>query len=194
MRIDNAVAVSVLQHPQETRHARGTAIIAQLCLQNYACWIDEDFSAHRGLRDLLRSGSPPLLVYPAPHARPVNTAATDDAEVLLGFHPRRLLFIDANWRKARKIWHATPALHDLPCITLNGVAPSNYRIRKSPSDAHLSTVEAMVASLGWLDRSQDYTPMLDIFDRMIERQIEHMGQSVYRDNYLEKNHETTRVD
>ncbi len=47
----------------------------------------------------------------------------------------------------------------------------------------LSSIEAISACLSWFDRDTDYQPMLRIFEQMIERQIEHMGQSVYQNNY-----------
>ena len=184
MAIDNTLPVYVLQHPDETAHARGTAIIAQLCLQHYQCWVAEDFSSHRELHDLLqRHGDSSLLIYPAAHAE-VLDAGEGRQEFLLSNQPERLIFIDASWRKAKKIWHSTPALQRLACARLQPEQASRYRIRKVPETGYLSTIESIARSLMWLENDQPkYQPLLHIFNRMIERQIDKMGQQTYSQNY-----------
>ena len=182
--IPNAIGVIVLQHPQERSHARGSAIIAELCLQDYQCWVADDFNQHEPLQQLLAEQAEQCaLVFPAAHAQAVDIDHSDRSSTAFSSLPRYLLFIDASWRKAKKIWHTTPALQRLNCIALQTRQTSNYRIRKSPGPGMLSSIEAISACLSWFDRDTDYRPMLRIFEQMIERQIEHMGQSVYQNNY-----------
>jgi DTW domain-containing protein YfiP len=129
-----------------------------------------------------------VLIYPSGQALPLGDwmirHGTEDV-------PRavNLLFIDASWRKARKIWHSSPLLQSLPCIRLAAQAPSGYRIRKVPGDGYLSTIESIVLTLTSLDNTPagKYQPMLDVFNTMIERQIDRMGQHTYRKNYLDNN-------
>lgn len=184
MAIDNPLAVYVLQHPDETDHARGSAIIAQLCLQHYECWVGEDFSRHAGLQQLImQHRDTTMLVYPSQHAWLL--AETDVTEQTLPFIPDRLIFIDASWRKAKKICHATPLLQTLACIKLAPAQGSRYRIRKVPGEGYLSTIEAIAHSLAWLENDRKkYQPLRNIFDEMIERQITKMGQQTYLQNYV----------
>jgi len=187
--IDNPLAVYVLQHPDETRHARGSAIIAQLCLQHYQCWVGEDFSSHAGLQQLLaQHAQTSLLVYPSPDAwllADPQQLAGEYQQQALPFMPQRLIFIDASWRKAKKIWHSTPLLQTLSCVKLAPAQTSRYRIRKVPGEGYLSTIEAIACSLMWLERQQEkYLPLLTLFDAMIDRQINKMGRQTYLQNYV----------
>ena len=185
--IDNALPVYVLQHPDETDHSRGSAIIAHLCLQHYQCWVAEDFSSHPGLHRLLdHHGDGCLLVYPAPHAETLMNAE-DGRRLRKMSDPQCLIFIDANWRKTKKIWHSTPRLQTLAAMRLKLPQPSRYRIRKAPEAAYISTVESIAHSLMWLENDeQKYQPLLNIFDEMIERQIDRMGQHTYMKNYVSR--------
>lgn len=191
--LDNSVNVYVLQHREETAHPRGTAIIAQLCLQNYRCWRGEDFTTHTALLDLVdRCANSTLVVYPTDHARVVNLDQPDghDLESVHGIG--NLIFIDASWRKAKKIWYSTPVLHTLPCVSLAGRQPSRYRIRKEPGANYLSTVECIARMLSWVEsRPGYYRPMLDVFDTMIQRQIDQMGRATYEKNYLNRHADET---
>ena len=183
--IDNPVSVYVLQHPDESRVNKGTAIIAKLSLKNYTCWVGEDFSSHEALNQLLESQSERVaIVYPSEHAQTLQISANASARAGEdGLPVQHLIFIDATWRKAKKIWSLSTNLHKLPAIKLDS-RQSNYRIRKIPADGYLSTVEAIVESLSVLDADQQkYEPMLDVFDSMIDYQIKLMGEETYNKNY-----------
>jgi len=179
--IDNPVSVYVLQHPDESRVNKGTAIIAKLSLKNYTCWTGEDFTLHAALNQILEKHSGKIsIVYPAEHAQTlhINSDGIDD-----DFKIEHLIFIDATWRKAKKIWSLSTNLHKLPAIKLDA-RQSNYRIRKIPADGYLSTVEAIAESLSVLEADdKKYKSMLSVFDSMIDNQIEMMGQETYKNNY-----------
>jgi len=179
--IDNSVSVYILQHPDESRVNKGTAIIAKLSLKNYTCWTGEDFSSHQALNQLLENEPENVaIVYPAEHAQTLQIS-TDKVED--NFKIKHLIFIDATWRKAKKIWSLSTNLHKLPAIKLD-TRQSSYRIRKIPADGYLSTVEAIVESLSVLDADEiKYKSMLSVFDSMIDYQIEMMGPETYKNNY-----------
>lgn len=178
--IDNKVSVYVLQHPDETRHSKGTAIIASLCLQHYQCWQGEDFSQHKQLNSLLQAEKGSVyILYPSQDAIDINECISTDAGAI-----KHLIVIDATWRKAKKIWALSKNLHDLPALTFNKKYISNYRIRKVPDDGYLSTLEAISCCLGEIEiQPEKYQPMLSLFDSVIDRQIEAMGNDVYEKNY-----------
>ena len=94
------------------------------------------------------------------------------------------VFIDASWRKAKKIWYLSTNLHQLTAIELDEIKASNYRIRKEPEPGMVSTLESIVNLLSCLEPdSEKYQPLLDIFNEMIDHQIKCMGDEVYQKNY-----------
>lgn len=181
----NQVRVVVLQHPDEVSHARGSAIIAELGLQQYTCWVGEDFTTHEPLQQLLRAhenerADELVLVFPAGHARRLQQVQAEKPIKLL-------LFIDASWRKARKIYQINPQLQQLNCCYIEPSKSSAYRIRKVPQAGYLSTLESIVEALRIVeDAPADYQPMLDLFTQMIDFQIEQMGVETYKKHYLDK--------
>jgi len=170
----------VLQHPDETRHSKGTAIIASLSLQNYCCWQGEDFSQHQALNSLLEQERDSCcVVFPSDDA-----LLLDDLNEAEKRQIKNLIIIDATWRKAKKIWALSKNLHDLPAIKLSDDYVSRYRIRKVPADGYLSTVEAISYCLAEIENQPaKYRPMLELFDQVIDEKINAMGKNVYRQNY-----------
>jgi len=175
----------VLQHPDESSHARGSAIIAELGLQQYTCWVGEDFTEHAPLQQLLQAHENEqvdelVLVFPADQAWSLQQ--------LKAVKPvKTLLFIDASWRKARKIWQTNPQLQRLNCCYLEPSQPSAYRIRKVPRPGYLSTLESIVEALRIVeDAPTAYQPMLELFTDMIDFQIEQMGAQTYKKHYQDK--------
>jgi DTW domain-containing protein YfiP len=177
----NQVRVVVLQHPDESSHARGSAIIAELGLQQYTCWVGEDFTAHAPLQQLLQAhGDELVLVFPGEQARGLQQVKAEKPIKIL-------LFIDASWRKARKIWQTNPQLQRLNCCYLEPAQPSAYRIRKVPQPGYLSTLESIVEALRIVEEAPaDYQPMLELFTEMIDFQIEQMGAETYKKHYQDK--------
>lgn len=181
----NQVRVVVLQHPDESSHARGSAIIAELGLQQYTRWVGEDFTAHVPLQQLLQAhenerADELVLVFPAEQAQSLQQVKAEKPV-------KTLLFIDASWRKARKIWQINPQLQRLNCCYLEPSQPSAYRIRKVPRPGYLSTLESIVEALRIVeDAPTAYQPMLELFTEMIDFQIEQMGAQTYKKHYRDK--------
>jgi len=185
-KIDNRVNIYVLQHLAETKNHKASAIIAKLYLQNYQCWQGEDFSDNLLLNTLLENyPENTVVVYPADHAQSLEYFASDYAENdVIEQESVNLILIDGTWRKASKIWHLSSNLHALPCIKLDPDYQSNYRIRKASKESYLSTIEAIVSCLSCLEKDEKkYQPLLNVFDKMIDFQINKMGDEVYQRNY-----------
>jgi len=131
----NQIKVIVLQHPDEARHAKGSAIIAELGLRQYQCWVGENFTQHEKLNALIKNRADEIRVlYPAEQALELGAVNNSPVEYLI--------IIDATWRKARRIWECNTHLHGLMCVALSAEKTSNYRIRKVPQVGYLSTVES----------------------------------------------------
>ncbi|MGD8172223.1 tRNA-uridine aminocarboxypropyltransferase [Vibrio sp. TRT 21S02] len=174
------VELIILQHPSETKRPMGTARILTLSLPNSHCFVGEDFSQHAELNALLNQADMQhFVLYPGENAIEVNEgfSHTDEKAVL------RVILLDGTWKKAYKMWQLSTNLHALPLLKLPSNLAGNYRIRKAPSDNALSTVEAGFHILSLLQPEQDFTPLLHVFDQMIEYQIQQMPAGVFERNY-----------
>jgi DTW domain-containing protein len=166
--IENQTSVLILQHMRERAHPFNTARIVHLALQNSSLLVDHT----KDLAATLASQSGALqpgagLLYPGPDA-----ALLDDLPV--GQRPAQLVVLDGTWHHAKTLLRDIPALHPLPRYKLAPVSPSRYRIRREPSAAYLSTVEATVAALRVLEpETRGWDQLLAAFDCMVERQLAH---------------------
>lgn len=87
--------------------------------------------------------------------------------------PRTLVVLDGTWSQASKLLKENPRLASLPKLSFQPDTPGRYRIRREPTDMHLSTVEAIAAVLGALEGTPDaYAPLLQPFDAMVEWQLQ----------------------
>ena len=164
---DNRVEVLVLQHPTETRHAKGSVRLLQLSLRHCAVRIGEGFDDAE-LRAWLQAPGhdgcirTPWLLFPATtdppaqrHERPAGSAPDDI----------RLVLLDGSWRQARQLLARHAALQALPRWSLQSPPPSRYRIRKAQRPEQRSTLEAACLALAALeDDDARYQPLLEAFD------------------------------
>lgn len=188
--IDNDVNVYVLQHPDEVKNSKGTAIIAKLYLKNCHFWWAGDFSKNRELNELIKNQpDTTFVVYPAENCMSLNDWFIESEQLKKNddTYKCNLIFIDASWRKAKKIWHSSSNLHHLKCIGLPQDKESNYRIRKIPGAGYVSTIEAITACLGYAEKNNEkYQALLRLFNKMIDAHIDNMGEQVFQKNYQEK--------
>lgn len=176
--VTNRTRVLVLQHSDEHKHALNTGRLAVLGLERAELLVGEHFPQ---LAEILSAATSAFLLFPGDAAQAPQPLAGDaeDGSVLL-------IVPDGTWRKARKILYANPVLNTLPRLSLEAGAPSRYRLRKTSVPAAVSTIEAIVRTLGALEPEQDFSPILRPFEALIEQQIEAMGDDVYRRHHQEK--------
>lgn len=173
--VNNHWPVIILQHKQEENHAIGTARIAALSLTNCRLYRQSEQVFTPGLINEKNA----LLVYPGEQAIPLEDFVTKE------LHP--LVFIDASWRKSRRMLHEFPFLASLPRVSFAPPQASRYTLRKAPRENYLSTVEAIVHVLSLLEKDQrKYKPLLQTMDSLIQSQIDSMGMAVFRRNYQKK--------
>jgi DTW domain-containing protein YfiP len=164
--VETETRVLILQHPRERDMAIGTARMASLCLPNaeLAVGVRWETSAvlERALSDAAR---PAILLYPGEGAIDVT------AHPPLG--PVTLIVIDGTWSQAKTLVRDNPRLRALPRYTFQPHAPSEYRIRREPNEAYVSTIEALVFVLGALERDPArFHALLAPFRAMIDAQID----------------------
>jgi DTW domain-containing protein YfiP len=163
--VDTATRVVILQHPRERDMAIGTARMASLCLPNAELHVGVDWGASEPLRRALSDPArPPILLYPGEGAKDVLR------EPPAG--PVTLVVVDGTWWQARKLVRVNPILAALPRYAFSAPEPSEYRIRKEPNEAYVSTIEALAYVLGALEGDPArMRALLRPFRAMVDAQI-----------------------
>jgi len=156
--------VLVLQHPQEQRQAKNSVALLRLSLVRCEVVVGERFAPGVLQALLQRAGQQTWLLYPDVPAAPAASVA-----VLASGAPRRLVVLDATWRKSLRMLLEHPALAALPRLALAAPAPTRYRaIRAARRVDQVSTLEATVQALAMLEgASFDATPLLDAFGHFV---------------------------
>ena len=153
--------VVLLQHPREEDMAIGTARMASLCLPNSELHVGVRFD---GLPALTNPDQPAALLYPGEGATDVLTDPPKG--------PITLVVVDGTWWQARKLVRTNKALEALPRYAFRAPTPSEYRIRREPDEAYVSTIEALVHVLGVLENDPErMQALLTPFRAMIDKQI-----------------------
>lgn len=156
----------------------GTARILTLSLPNSYYFEGEDFSQHSELNQLICDPQVRhFVLYPGEGSVEAQASMSHSEEKI------RVILLDGTWKKAFKMWQLSTNLHDLPLLRLPSELKGNYRIRKAPSDNALSTVEAGYYILSILQPEQDFSPLIDAFEKMIQFQIDQMPAGVFEKNY-----------
>lgn len=167
------VALLILQHPLEVRHAKNSGRLLHLCLPGSTLLVGEQFD-HDALHGALHAdGLQPLLLYPATPGGLIPEPPAFDVAALPAAGPAlRLVVLDATWDKSLKMLLRNPLLKSLPRLALDAMPPSTYAIRKAPRPGRLSTLEASCHALARLEGAPErYRPVLQAFDAFVARRL-----------------------
>jgi len=175
--IDNQHFLHVLQDPSEEKKAIGSARILGLSLQRSKITVGEHFDPSTFTLDNS------YLVFPSEDAIPASQLAQ-----VKNIDPNsQFILLDGSWKKAYKLLMSNPFLQALPKVAIDVEKKSAYRIRKSPREDGLSTVEAGYYLLAQLENDDDkFKPLLKSFEYMIDYQIAKIPPEIYQQHYLDK--------
>ena len=167
--------VLILQDPREAGHALNTARLAWLGLARAQRVVADQFDPVLWQQP----GWAAYLLFPGEQAQVVGPAVAGA--------PGRLLVVpDATWRRARAMVARHPELAALPRLSLPGVPQGRYRVRHADLPGALSTVEAVAAALNGLEASTRYDALLEPLERLVQGQIEAMGQARYEAHHVRR--------
>jgi DTW domain-containing protein len=161
--VNNRTGITIVQHPRERHHPIGTARFLQLGLSHVRLLED---TAGR-LREEQDVAMPPGtgVLYPSPDAIDLATLPREQ-------QPSHLVVIDGTWHQAKTLYRDIPWLKQLPHYRFTPKAESRYRIRREPRVDYVSTLEATLAALSFIEPELgDFEGLLTAFDRMIDVQI-----------------------
>lgn len=174
--LDNQHFLHILQDPSEQNKAIGTARILDLSLSRVKLSTGDLFDP----TDFDLDNT--FLVFPDDQALSLPTLQeSQQIDVNTQF-----ILLDGSWKKAYKLLMNNPFLQALPKVMINVAGKSTYRIRKSPREDGLSTVEAGYYLLSELENDENkFTPLLNSFNKMIDFQIASMPAEIYQKHYLD---------
>lgn len=162
--IHSQASLTVLQHPNESQHPKGTAALLNRSINNAEILTGERFSFDA----VSQASRQPVLLFP-PSPEQLSEPQVVFPEQLEA-KSTQLLALDGTWRKTRKLLYENPWLQDLPRLQLSNLPDSRYQIRKAETSAQLSTLEACCYALMAIENNQErYRPLLAAFDQYIER-------------------------
>ncbi len=158
--INTSTAVTIIQHPNETKHYKGSGRLLHLCLPNSELIVGETLNIEQHINQQKQA----VLLYP--------TNTTDDViyPSELDTSKTQLIVIDATWRKSRKVLHLNPSLNALPKLELPHPLPSSlYDIRKAEKQGQLSTLEATALALDALEPNKAlYQQLIHCFSGFVQ--------------------------
>ena len=154
----------VLQHPSEVDHAKNSVRLLPLCLSNMRVIVGETEADFIDLRAwLILQDKPIYLLYPSENSQDVSHVEASQNAILL--------LLDGTWRKAHKMLMLNPWLLELPQLSITPTEASKYKIRKAKRSDSLSSLEAAALGLKALEPKVNISPLLDLFDVMIAKQL-----------------------
>lgn len=164
------VQVIVMQHPNEAKHAKNSARLLPLSMASTMIFVGESAKDFTTLHEYLVQQQAKTCVF-YPHSN--SMALEQQLEHYQAANYDTLIFIDATWRKAYKMWQLNPWLHDLPSWHFDHPPSSQYEIRATKLANAISTLEATSYALN-LGHRINTQPLLELFKKMQHTQLKHI--------------------
>ena len=170
---DSKVIFAILIHKLEIDRKIATGIMSHLVLENSYLIPGSDYTNDEtvnGLIDDLQNHC--VVLYPGEDALNLCDLTAAQKKAIAPSGKRLVVFvIDGTWRTARTTMRISENLKKLPQMSFDIALPSNFKVRKQPSDKCLSTVEAIHRTIDLLADSQGFNldshahdNLLDVFD------------------------------
>ncbi len=182
---DPGAVFAILTHPIEVRRRIATGRMSHLMLHNSALIQGHTFTQSHGLNEILNNPNYCcLMLYPGRNstnlsALPLQSRTNLIAENKKPYQKLVIVVIDGTWGSARTMVNQSTNLQNLNRICFTPPHPSNFRVRKQPRIDCYSTVEAIHYTLellgpaiGFDTESRQHDRLLDVFDRMVNRQLD----------------------
>jgi DTW domain-containing protein YfiP len=171
-KIELQTRVLVLMHWRERKLSTNTATLACLALTNSEIRIRGEAD---GPAQISLEGHRALL-YPTEDSIELN------AETALTLpRPLTLIVPDGSWSQARKVSTREAVAKNIPRLKLPPGPPSGFRLRHSPHERNLATIEAIARALGILEGPEIQKKLEALFLMMVERRLFSQGKLPAKD-------------
>ena len=158
--VHSQVKLIILQHPSEANHAKNTARLINLCLPEtlvYCGETEQDFAELKAMT--LKQPQDFALFYPNDQSAKFEARLQNSQPLPF----KQLIFIDATWRKAYKMWKLNPWLANIQSFQFESPQQGKYLVRKAPDPQSLSTLEAVAYALEQGYKC-DTRPLITLFE------------------------------
>ena len=157
--VKNHAKIIILQDKNELKNAKNTARLLALGLSNIEIIQNEDSEALQRLASLcLNEPSSIALIFPSRTSKPFENEKANTTV-------KNFLFIDATWRKAKRIYLSNEFLQNIPSFHFGQELEGKYRIRKTSIENGLSSLEAVAYVLA-VSENTPVTPLYELFEKM----------------------------
>lgn len=136
--------IIILQHPKEAKHAKNTVKLLALGLKKITVLKGEDPQDWRELvAEVTNQPQNYSVFFPHEQSIPVESISTEVQKAHYFPDNHNVIFIDASWRKALKIWHLNPWLQHCHNWHFANPPDNQYHIRHTKKQSSLSTLESV---------------------------------------------------
>jgi len=142
--ITTPLNIIILQHSKEAKHAKNTVKLLSLGLKNITVLLGETPQDWSSLSQrVIQQPQNYCLFYP--HEKSTSVESISSPEQKEKYFPvnHNVIFIDASWRKALKIWHLNPWLQQCDSWHFTNPPDNQYHIRHTTQQSSLSTLESV---------------------------------------------------
>ena len=184
--VDPNINFVVLIHPIEVKRRIATGRMSHQILQGSHLIKGQDYSDNDQVNDLIDERTHhSVILYPGPTSTNLSRLTENEKQILFPQNKKlRIFVIDGTWATARKMIRQSQNLKQLPRICFSPTKPSNFRVRKQPDANCYSTIEAIHHTIELIGESQGFPvverghdKLLNVFDFMVERQLEFIRES-----------------
>lgn len=175
------ISFVVLIHPIEVRRRIATGRMSHLCLQGSHLIMGQDYTQNDEVNQLIADPEyHSVILYPGVGSENLTPMSQEQRSDLFPKNKKlRIFVIDGTWATAKKMTRQSHNLLALPRICFSPDKPSTFRVRKQPNSNCYSTIEAIHQTIelvgdsqGFATASRTHDRLLNVFDAMVERQLE----------------------
>jgi DTW domain-containing protein YfiP len=136
--------IIILQHPKEAKHAKNTVKLLTLGLKKITILQGERSEDWTQLaKNVAKTPQNYCLFYPHEQSTSVESICSSEQKERYFPVNHNVIFIDASWRKALKIWHLNPWLQQCNSWHFANPPENQYHIRRTTQQSSLSTLESV---------------------------------------------------
>lgn len=199
---DPFVDFVVLIHPIEAKRRIATGRMSHLVLKNSFLICGQDYSQDARVNELLQdSGRHCVMLYPGVQSKNLTGLSEQERFDLFPTDKKLTIFvIDGTWATAIKTVNQSENLKAIPRICFTPDKVSNFRVRKQPEDFCYSTIEAIHHTIELLGNSQGFDiasrkhdSLIDVFDKMVDTQLECARRGEAKPDYLRYSRDRKRA-
>nr|BFD61075.1 hypothetical protein CKG001_31820 [Bdellovibrio sp. CKG001] len=201
-RFDPHISFVILIHPIEMRRRIATGRMSYLCLENSYLISGQDYSDNELVNALIcDSDRHCVILYPGPDSQNLSLMSEGQRTDLVPAGKKLTVFvIDGTWATAKKMMRESQNLKTLPQVCFSPTKPSSFRVRKQPADFCYSTIEAIHQTIEILGHSRGFKTarrqhdnLLEVFDLLVERQLDYLRMSEQKNGAYNSRQERKRT-